>query len=454
MYELIIAVCADAASYGKAVRSCWPGIKTRRLGVRGQSRYHFCGVRPSNKMIQDMLAVADAELFAAAAAAAATATSSSAAGESGEEGNSTYVAADPHQHQEQSRASVMLSMPNLLNPRKSTSPNSAGSAYTSPVEQAPASFGKERMESYDSYQGSESSVNMHGYNPDDSGYGSTYLPIVQVQYGPPGSEAAPSSSGLRRQASAPSLMHVPSSNDGSQGGGAVGDFSFPDLKTPTAPAFLQHQYPQQQSASAVLFGSSMQNVLQKFKSDPQGLGIGLPQDAAAVAYLKGRRATESNLQITIPELHGGPTSAHPLRPTDHQAGQHPLTIASETDGLPTVASAEKSRISLQLPSFEEVLAEVYTISGGPHGLQHAHSLQVTLKTLDKSAAVYLWNTYKTEHCLVLTRLFSACRYAEVSWRVRTNLSKTQIVICSLDTQPLSFGQASHLIMQGSYSTRS
>lgn len=34
------ASSADAASFGKAVRQCFPSIKTRRLGVRGNSKYH------------------------------------------------------------------------------------------------------------------------------------------------------------------------------------------------------------------------------------------------------------------------------------------------------------------------------------------------------------------------------------------------------------------------------
>lgn len=35
----------NAASFGKLVRAAYPDIKTRRLGVRGHSRYHYCGFR-------------------------------------------------------------------------------------------------------------------------------------------------------------------------------------------------------------------------------------------------------------------------------------------------------------------------------------------------------------------------------------------------------------------------
>ncbi|ORY35573.1 RFX DNA-binding domain-domain-containing protein [Naematelia encephala] len=37
----------NSASFGKAVRSAYPGIKTRRLGVRGNSKYHYVALRPA-----------------------------------------------------------------------------------------------------------------------------------------------------------------------------------------------------------------------------------------------------------------------------------------------------------------------------------------------------------------------------------------------------------------------
>ncbi|KAG7813963.1 hypothetical protein KL921_000237 [Ogataea angusta] len=33
------------ASFGKLVKALFPGIKTRRLGIRGSSRYHYCGIK-------------------------------------------------------------------------------------------------------------------------------------------------------------------------------------------------------------------------------------------------------------------------------------------------------------------------------------------------------------------------------------------------------------------------
>ncbi|CAE6461602.1 unnamed protein product [Rhizoctonia solani] len=36
----------NTATLGKAIRLCFPAIKTRRLGVRGNSKYHYCGIRP------------------------------------------------------------------------------------------------------------------------------------------------------------------------------------------------------------------------------------------------------------------------------------------------------------------------------------------------------------------------------------------------------------------------
>ncbi|RXW25306.1 hypothetical protein EST38_g617 [Candolleomyces aberdarensis] len=35
----------NTATLGKAIRLCFPTIKTRRLGVRGNSKYHYCGIR-------------------------------------------------------------------------------------------------------------------------------------------------------------------------------------------------------------------------------------------------------------------------------------------------------------------------------------------------------------------------------------------------------------------------
>lgn len=35
----------NSASFGKCIRNIWSDMKTRRLGNRGQSKYHYCGVR-------------------------------------------------------------------------------------------------------------------------------------------------------------------------------------------------------------------------------------------------------------------------------------------------------------------------------------------------------------------------------------------------------------------------
>lgn len=51
IYAAYVAACAELnlrplnhASFGKLVRTCFPDIRTRRLGVRGKSKYHYCGV--------------------------------------------------------------------------------------------------------------------------------------------------------------------------------------------------------------------------------------------------------------------------------------------------------------------------------------------------------------------------------------------------------------------------
>ncbi len=35
----------NSATFGKLIRSIFPKIQTRRLGVRGQSKYHYNGIR-------------------------------------------------------------------------------------------------------------------------------------------------------------------------------------------------------------------------------------------------------------------------------------------------------------------------------------------------------------------------------------------------------------------------
>ena len=37
--------CLNAASFGKLIRSVFPKLKTRRLGTRGNSKYHYYGIR-------------------------------------------------------------------------------------------------------------------------------------------------------------------------------------------------------------------------------------------------------------------------------------------------------------------------------------------------------------------------------------------------------------------------
>jgi hypothetical protein len=52
VYARYVSLCANErlkplnpASFGKLVRAVYPDIKTRRLGVRGQSKYHYCGIK-------------------------------------------------------------------------------------------------------------------------------------------------------------------------------------------------------------------------------------------------------------------------------------------------------------------------------------------------------------------------------------------------------------------------
>ncbi|KAG8855823.1 hypothetical protein FRB96_006645 [Tulasnella sp. 330] len=75
----------NTATLGKAIRLCFPNIKTRRLGVRGNSKYHYCGIRPASvaeaEFLQDFVrrttnhsAIAASSRRGAAAVAAANAS--------------------------------------------------------------------------------------------------------------------------------------------------------------------------------------------------------------------------------------------------------------------------------------------------------------------------------------------------------------------------------------------
>ncbi|GIY08215.1 MHC class II regulatory factor RFX1 [Caerostris extrusa] len=67
MYSHYLKHCNDqemeplnAASFGKLIRSVFPGLKTRRLGTRGNSKYHYYGIRlkpssPINRTMEDIV---------------------------------------------------------------------------------------------------------------------------------------------------------------------------------------------------------------------------------------------------------------------------------------------------------------------------------------------------------------------------------------------------------------
>ncbi|KAI8821142.1 RFX DNA-binding domain-containing protein [Fimicolochytrium jonesii] len=56
LYDHYCSYCVDhkidpvnSASFGKLIRSVFPDIKTRRLGTRGKSKYHYCGIQMRNE---------------------------------------------------------------------------------------------------------------------------------------------------------------------------------------------------------------------------------------------------------------------------------------------------------------------------------------------------------------------------------------------------------------------
>ncbi|KAG5438707.1 hypothetical protein PCANB_002427 [Pneumocystis canis] len=69
IYAHYVSICAherikplNPASFGKLVRMVYPDIKTRRLGVRGQSKYHYCGMKLRDESLSSHLNVQKQEL--------------------------------------------------------------------------------------------------------------------------------------------------------------------------------------------------------------------------------------------------------------------------------------------------------------------------------------------------------------------------------------------------------
>ncbi|KAG4301271.1 hypothetical protein PCK1_002581 [Pneumocystis canis] len=69
IYAHYVSICAherikplNPASFGKLVRMVYPDIKTRRLGVRGQSKYHYCGMKLRDENLSSHLNVQKQEL--------------------------------------------------------------------------------------------------------------------------------------------------------------------------------------------------------------------------------------------------------------------------------------------------------------------------------------------------------------------------------------------------------
>ncbi|KAJ3184927.1 hypothetical protein HDU85_001620 [Gaertneriomyces sp. JEL0708] len=58
----------NSASFGKLIRTVFPDIKTRRLGTRGKSKYHYCGIRIRNSATSMARPMDTASVIAAATA--------------------------------------------------------------------------------------------------------------------------------------------------------------------------------------------------------------------------------------------------------------------------------------------------------------------------------------------------------------------------------------------------
>lgn len=81
----------NTATLGKAIRLCFPTIKTRRLGVRGNSKYHYCGIRPATsaeaEFLQDYIRKTNNQAAQRSVDAARLATEQSDGATKGEDGS-------------------------------------------------------------------------------------------------------------------------------------------------------------------------------------------------------------------------------------------------------------------------------------------------------------------------------------------------------------------------------
>ena len=91
LYALYLQHCSEsaieamnAASFGKMIRSIFSGLRTRRLGTRGNSKYHYYGIKlKSHSLLQKRLSEISVYIKNKCAIKPSIAASSSISGEIG-----------------------------------------------------------------------------------------------------------------------------------------------------------------------------------------------------------------------------------------------------------------------------------------------------------------------------------------------------------------------------------
>ena len=187
--------------------------------------------------------------------------------------------------------------------------------------------------------------------------------LSSASFQPPDLHVNESTIRLKRQISAPSLAS-PRLVSGWP------EFSFPDLKTPTARHFF-HDSPyhnhNQVSASSLSFETDGNSV-----------------------RARNRRATFPALSIHVP----APASSIPLPPSNPQEAGNNLK-----DGQHVFQFKLPQELCIILPSAEEVFDRVNPKSR---------------EDLDTSTAEYVWSVYRDEHCQRLLQIVAKAHYDEVS----------------------------------------
>ncbi|EIN10625.1 hypothetical protein PUNSTDRAFT_112444 [Punctularia strigosozonata HHB-11173 SS5] len=189
----------NTATLGKAIRLCFPTIKTRRLGVRGNSKYHYCGIRPATsaeaEFLQDYIRKSNNNAAQQSVNAARNATEKGDDGSDDEDDESEGATSQPPSK----RSSLVLGKPNGEMPTFSEEMSEKTPTAAAMLSQAQAQAQAQRSNTYPNY----APIRRHP-TPQDGVPGSSQSSPSLVPSAP-----APSTAGQAQSISVRHLPHFP-----------------------------------------------------------------------------------------------------------------------------------------------------------------------------------------------------------------------------------------------------